>query len=185
MGLFKKENNYKVFLFSNSILGLAFGLFSPFWMIFLKDFGGSMEQFGFAIGLMIFAQAIASYFAGKYSDKFGRKIFLIIGGFILSAVIFGYTVINSLIQLYILQIINGITSAMQMTMETSFLGDTTKKASRGINVGKYHTIVGIVTGLAMMAGGFVAGQLGFEIIFYITSILVLISTIILLFIKNK
>jgi len=185
MSFFKKERNYKIFLFSNSVLGLAFGLFSPFWAIFLRDFGGSIESYGFAIGLMALAQAVTSYFVGKYSDKIGRKPFLIIAGFFLSAAIFCYAIINSLIQLYILQIINGIASATQMTMETSFLGDVTKKASRGVNVGKYHAIVGAIAAIAVIVGGYIVGWLGFKIIFYITSILVFISTIILLRIKNK
>lgn len=184
MVFFKRLGNYKIFLFSNSILAFALGLFTPFWIIFLQDFGGSVEQFGFAIGLMVFAQSITSYFAGKYSDKLGRKIFLIIGGFILSAVVFGYTLITALIHLYILQIINGITNSMQMTMETTFLGDITKKISRGVNIGKYHAIVGVMAAIAMMGGGFIVGQWGFKIIFYITSLVIFVSTLILFYIKE-
>jgi len=183
--VFRKLGDYKVFLFSNSILAFALGLFMPFWIIFLQDFGGSIEQFGFAIGLMVFAQSITSYFAGKYSDKLGRKLFLIIGGFILTGVVFSYTLITSLIQLYILQIVNGITNSMQMTMETTFLGDITKKVSRGLDIGKYHAIVGVMAAISMMGGGFIAGQMGFKIIFYITAGIIFVSTILLFYIQEK
>ena len=183
--LFKRLGNYKIFLFSNSVLAFALGLFTPFWIIFLQDFGGSIEQFGFAIGLMVLAQSITSYFAGKYSDKLGRKIFLIIGGFILTGVVFSYTLITSLIQLYILQIVNGVTNSMQMTMESAFLGDITKKVSRGIDIGKYHAIVGIMAAIAMMGSGFIAGQMGFKIIFYIASMVIFASTLLLFYIKEK
>ena len=59
-------------------MSFAIGLFMPFWIVFIQDFGGSIESFGFAIGLMAFVQSISSYFAGKLADTFGRKIFIII-----------------------------------------------------------------------------------------------------------
>jgi len=177
-------DNYKIFLLSNSTLALALGLFTPFYIVFIQEFGGGIEQFGFSIGLMVLAQSITSYFTGKYSDKFGRKIFLIIGGFALSGVTFGYSLISTLIHLYILQILNGIMNAMQMTMETSFLGDITEKLSRGTDIGKYHAIVGIMTAITMMGGGFIIGELGFKIIFYITSTIIFLSTFILFRIRE-
>lgn len=180
---FKKLGNYRIFLVSNSVLAFAMGLFMPFWIIFLQDFG-SIEQFGFALGLMLFAQSVTSYFVGKYSDKLGRKVFLIIGGFILSFVVLAYTLITSLFHLYMLQIVNGIINSIQMTIETTFLGDITKKVSRGVNIGKYHAIVGIMAAVSMMISGFIVGQLGVKIIFYITSLIIFFSTLILFYIKE-
>ena len=182
--MLQKLGNYRLFLLSNSSLAFALGLFMPFWIVFLQDFGGSIEQFGFSIGLMMLAQSITSYFVGRYSDKFGRKVFLIIGGFILSGIVFAYTLITSLVHLYVLQIINGITSSMQATMETAFLGDITKKARRGADIGRYHAIVGIMSAIAMMGGGIVAGQLGFKIIFYATAAIIFVSTLLLFYVKE-
>ncbi|MBU4246496.1 MAG: MFS transporter [Nanoarchaeota archaeon] len=96
-----------------------------------------------------------------------------------------YTLITSLIQLYVLQILTGITTAMQMTMEAAFLGDVTKKESRGRDIGKYHALVGIMAAVAIMGGGFVVGNLGFKVIFYITASLVFISTAMLFYIEEK
>lgn len=176
--------NYRIFLLSNSVLGFAIGLFTPFWIIFIQDFGGGIEQFGFAIGLMVLAQSVTSYYSGKYSDKLGRKIFLLGGGFSLAIVIFAYTLITNLIELYILQVLNGVTNAMIFTMETTFLGDVTKKLSRGLNVGRYHAVVGVMAAIAMMGGGFLVGGFGFEIVFYIVSAVIFVATLLLLKIKE-
>lgn len=182
---FRKLGNYRIFLFSNSVLAFAMGLFSPFWIIFIQDFNKSIEKFGFSIGLMLLAQSITSYFVGKYSDKLGRRIFLIIGGFASGVVIFAYTLITSVIQLYFIQVIDGIITSIQNTMETTYLGDITKKVKRGTDIGKYRAVVGIMAAFAMMGGGFIVGRLGFKIIFYITSIFVLISTLILFNVKER
>jgi MFS family permease len=177
--------NYRVLLYSNSIVAFALGLFMPFYIVFLQDFGGSIESFGFAFGLMALAQSLTSYFAGKYSDKFGRKIFLVVPGFILTIVVILYTSITNLIQLYLLQIVLGISSAAQTTVESTMLGDLTEKVSRGADIGKYHAVIGVAAAIAMTGGGYVVGQLGINIIFYIVAAFFFISTILLFYIKEK
>ncbi len=183
----KSDNlaNYRIFLFSNSLLAFAGGLFGPFYIIFLQNFGGSIQQFGFSIGLMALFQSITSFFAGKYSDKMGRKAFLLAGGFISAVIIFLYAIITSLTQLYVLQIAIGITNAIATTTGYAFLADITKKVSRGADIGKYHAIVGIISALAVMGGGYVVGQLGYKIIFYFTATITFISTAFLFYIKEK
>ena len=176
--------NYKVFLLSHSAMSFALGLFMPFYIIFIHDFGGSIESFGFAIGLMILAQSLTSYYVGRHSDRFGRKGFLIASGFATTIVIIVYTFITSLTHLYLLQIIIGITQAMQMTMKTSLLGDVTQKVSRGKEIGKYYAITGVMAAIAMMGGGYLVSELGIKIIFYIVAGLFLSSTLILFYIKE-
>ena len=73
----------------------------------------------------------------------------------------------NLIQLYLLQIVLGISSAAQTTVESTMLGDLTEKVSRGADIGKYHAVIGVAAAIAMTGGGYVVGQLGINIIFYI------------------
>ena len=89
-----KLGNYKLLILSSSVAAFAGGLFAPFWILFIKDFGGGLELFGMAIGLMVIAESATAYFAGKYSDRLGRKIFMILSGFLGAAVIFAYTIIT-------------------------------------------------------------------------------------------
>src|SRR3990167_6073494 len=103
-----RKRNFKFFTFSNSLMALAFGLFGPFYLIFINDIGGSIENFGIAVGLVVLSGALVSLFTGKYSDKFGRKPFLILGGYASAILVFLYTIIGSIWQLYMLQIFNGL-----------------------------------------------------------------------------
>ncbi|MBI2053109.1 MAG: MFS transporter [Candidatus Ryanbacteria bacterium] len=179
------ERNYRILLLANSLMSFAIGLFIPYWLIFIKNFGNSIESFGFAIGLMMLSQSATSYFVGGYSDKLGRKIFAIIAGFIFAGIAIAYTFITSLLQLYVLQILNGVTEAVQNTMITAMLGDFTDKASRGARVGRYQAITGVLTALTMMGGGFIVGQLGVKIIFYITAGLYVVATVIIFYINES
>jgi len=175
-----KKRNLGIFTFSNSLMSFAFGLFGPFYFIFINDLGGSIENFGIAAGLVVLSGSLVSLIVGKYSDKFGRKPFLIIGGYASAIVVFLYTIIGSLWQLYLLQVFNGLVVSLFATSESSFLGDITEKRKRGIEIGRYDAFVGVTEALAIFIGGFLAGRFGFEIVFYIVSIIFIISTTIML-----
>jgi MFS family permease len=181
-----RRKNFKIFILSNSLLALAVGLFGPFYYIFINDFGGSIENFAIAAGLLVLSGALFSLFAGRLSDKIGRKPFLIIGGFASALVVFLYTIIDSNWQLYILQIFSGIITAGFETAEGAYLGDLTDHSKkRGEEVGKYDAIVGVFEAGAIFIGGIIAGRFGFEIIFYIVSIISLISTFVMMKLREK
>src|SRR3989338_5176048 len=120
-----RKRNLRIFTVSNSLMAFAFGLFGPFYYIFINDFGGTVENFGVAVGLVVLSVA------DKYSDTFGRKPFLLFGGYASALLVFLYTAIGSLWQLYLLQIFNGLIVSLFETSETAFIGDSTKTGSRG------------------------------------------------------
>ncbi|MEA3429947.1 MAG: MFS transporter [Nanoarchaeota archaeon] len=179
-----RKRNLKIFTLSNSLMAFAFGLFGPFYYLFINDIGGSIENFGIAAGLVVLSGALVSLIAGRYSDKFGRKPFLILGGYASAVLVFLYTIIGSIWQLYLLQILNGFIASIFATSERSFLGDITEKESRGADIGKYDAFIGIAEAIAIFAGGFLAGRYGFEIVFYIVSVIFIITTTIMLKLKE-
>ena len=179
-----KKRNLKVFTLSSSLMALAFGLFGPFYLIFINDIGGSIENFGIAVGLVALSGALVCLVAGKYSDSIGRKPLLIIGGYASAIIVFLYTVISSIGQLYLLQIFSGLIISIFETSESIYLGDVTKKQKRGVDIGKYAAYTGFAEALAIFAGGFLAGKFGFEIVFYTVSIIFVISTTIMFKLKE-
>ncbi len=187
MNVVNKANkrNFKIFTFSNSLVAFAFGLFGPFYYIFINEIGGSVESFGIAVGLVVLSTALVSLIAGKYSDRFGRKPFLIIGGYTSAVVVFLYTVISSIWQLYLLQIFSGLIIALFETSELSFLGDISTEEERGSEMGTYCALVGVAEAFAIFIGGFLADRFGFEIIFYMVAIIFIISATIMFKLKEN
>ena len=166
-------------------MNFGWGLIGPFYYLYVNQLGGgSLEQFGIAFGIMYFASALASIIAGKYSDKLGRKPFLIGTSIMYAIIIYGYTMINTDIQLYIAQALIGIVGSIEQTMNASFLGDVTKKSKRGFQIGIVQSLVEMFSGVAMVIGGFLIGATGFKIIFYIVSIIIVMGALILLGLKE-
>jgi len=172
-----QQHNYRTFLIANTIQALAGGIFIPFFIIFLFEGTGGLDVFGFAMGLMAFAYAVTSYYIGKYSDKMGRKKLLILSGFVLALVIVLFTFVTSLAGLFLLLALAGIARSVESTLEATYLGDITEKKTRGKNVGKYKAIIGVIAAISMAVGGILVNSLGFEVIFYFTAGMIVISAL--------
>jgi len=181
----KYKFNYRLMLASNGIAVFAFQLIGPFFVIFLNDIGGGIENLGLLFGAGLLASAIATYFIGKASDKFGRKPFLILSSFGAGITTILYLYVQNLPQLYTLQIFSGIVGAMWGISEGTFMSDITHKKTRGKSFGFYEMFLGIIGAVGLMIGGFVIGKFGFEIIFWFVGIMSILSGIIFLWIREK
>lgn len=179
------KRNYKIFLTANIITSFVAGIFGPFYILFVQDKGGGIEKFAIAMGLLLLVQSIVYYFSGKCSDAWGRKPLLILEGYGHAIVVILYLFIAHIWQLYILQIMTGMLAGLGTTASTSFLGDITKKKSRGKNIGKYYMIVGVISALTMMAGGYVVAAIGIKIVFILMAIANIISASIFWMLKEK
>ena len=179
-----KLSNLALYTISNSIMHLGWGLVGPFYYLYINQIGGSIEEFGIAFGIMTFVSSLGAIFAGKYSDILGRKPFLLGISILYSITIFSYTLISSVIELYVLQAVFGVLLAIEETVHPTFLGDITKRSKRGFQLGIYRFIVGMFSGSAIMLGGLLVGQAGFKIIFYIGAVLIALGTLVLFALKE-
>ena len=160
------------------------GLSGPFYVLYIKDVAGGVDQLGFAYAVMIFSQAIASYYMGKLSDRHGRKHLMIISTYADALILLFYTLISLPTQLFVLQVGLGITNAVAGTTRQALLGDLTVRANRGLEIGKFNAIVGVFSSVGLAAGGVLAKIYGIKSIFYIASISIAFSTTLLFAIKE-
>jgi len=144
-----------------------------------------MEKLGIAFSIMVLSQSLTSYLAGHFSDKLGRKPFLIITAYVDTIILFLYTVIQETHQLYLLQGVLGITNGVVDTISTSLLGDLTVKEKRGRTVGRFNAIVGLSSAIGLSVGGYLVKYYGIKSLFYLTSLVVALTTSLLFFIKER
>ena len=165
--------------------GIIFGFIGPFYVVFVEKISGGMEKLGMAFAIMVFLQSLTTYLAGHYSDKLGRKPFLLITTYIDAIVLVLYTFISETHQLYILQSILGITNGVHGTIQTTILGDLTVREKRGAIVGKFNAIVSFASAVGLALSGYLVKYYGIEFLFYLASAIVFLSTFLLFLIKEK
>jgi len=173
-----RARNYRVMLRTSVLNALALGAIGPLMIVFIEGLSGSIGAFATAIGLFGIANGAASFFAGRLSDRFGRKLFIVAGGFIQSGAFVCYTLVDSISQLYLLQIVLGVNSAMMFTARDAFMADITEMATRGRQLGNVDAATGIVAALATIAGGQLVEYMGFAIVFYAVAAALFISNLV-------
>ena len=177
----KKINGLLLFTMVNSVWGVVYGMIGPFYAIYVAKVSGGLEKLGFAFSIMILVQAAASYFVGHYSDKLGRKPFLLIAAYMDALILWSYTVVDQTYQIYILQALLGITNAVSLTIRGSLLADLTNMENRGSEIGRFNALVSIFTAGGFTLGGYMAEYYGLKSIFYLSAFVIACSTIPLFF----
>lgn len=169
----------------SSIWAVVLGFIGPFYVLQVEKLSGGMEKLGTAFGIMVLLQSVTPYFAGRFSDRLGRKPFLFLTAYTDAAVLFSYTVIHETYQLYILQAILGITNGIVGTIQTSLLGDMTIKEKRGRTIGKFNAAVSLSSAIGLFLGGHLVKLYGLTPLFYLASACVALSTGLLFLIKEE
>ncbi len=174
----------RVFTLASSVWGIVYGLIGPFYAVYVANLSGGMEKLGFAFSIMVLVQAVTSYFVGRYSDRLGRKPFLFVTAYMDAVILVAYTVINETYQIYVLQALLGVTNAVSTTIKESLLGDLTKREIRGMAIGKFNALVSIFSAAGLALGGYITKFYGLKAIFYLGSIMIVCSTVLLFFIHE-
>ena len=108
---------YKRFLYFQSIIVMASSMIFPFYVLLLKNVGDSYSQFGWAYGLFALTSAFAYPLIGKFSDKLGDKVLLILYSWSMAVLLLFFPLVTEVWQVYILQIMMGILGAIQKNTE--------------------------------------------------------------------
>jgi MFS family permease len=176
--------NLLIYTTVSSIWGIVFGFIGPFYVVYVQELSGGAEKLGIAFAIMIFVQSITTYLAGHFSDKLGRKPFLLATTYFDAVILVLFTIITKTHHLYILQGILGITNGIHDTIKTALLGDLTVKEKRGGVVGKFNAVVSFASALGLALSGFLVKYYGIKFLFYLAAIVVVLSSILLFFIKE-
>ena len=176
--------NLLIFTTVSSIWAIVFGLIGPFYVVHVERLSGGMEKLGIAFSIMVLFQSLTSYLAGHYSDRLGRRPFLFLTSYVDATILFLYTIIDETYQLYLLQGMLGMTNGVAGTISTSLLGDLTVKGKRGKAIGRFNAIVSLASAVGLALGGYIAKLYGIKSLFYLASVVVVLSTVLLFFIKE-
>jgi MFS family permease len=162
--------NYRRFIIYQGSVGMAASMIFPFYVLLLKNAGGSYSQFGWAYGLFALTAALSYSFIGKFADKAGDKILLIIYSWGMAIILLIFPLVYEIWQVYFLQIVMGLLGAVQKNSEKTVLARTVKKETAGKEIGRYHIWTSIGAAVAVIGTGYLVDFLTIGSVFYIASI---------------
>ncbi len=181
----------KVLIMSDFIIWSVYELLAPIFALFITDHikGGSIEVVGIAAAIYLIAKSIFEVPVGIYVDKSKSEkddLYSAICGTLLSAIVLVlYVFIDSIWQLYLLQFLFGVGSAIAFPGWYSIFTRHVDKGKEAFEWSMYDVLLGLGMAIAAALGGFIAEAFGFDVVFILVGIFTFIGAISLFFIKKK
>ncbi|WP_019240209.1 MULTISPECIES: MFS transporter [Bacillus] len=166
------------------IVFLGIGLIVPIMPTFIDEMHLSGSTMGYMMAAFSLTQFIMSPFAGKWIDRFGRKIIIVLGLFVfsLSELIFGLG--EDVWVLFFSRILGGVSAAFIMPGVTAYMADITTVKERPKSMGYISAAISLGFIIGPGIGGFVA-EFGVRAPFYFAAVISFIVALISLFILKE
>ncbi|MGO0059498.1 MDR family MFS transporter [Brevibacillus fluminis] len=128
---------------------------------------GGMEFYSWVFTIYMLTSSVTTILAGRLSDLYGRKPFLLfgVGIFLIGAFLSGTS--TTIIQLILYRGIQGIGSGLIMSAAFSAVGDLFAPRERGRWTGYMSAIFGFSSVLGPVMGGYIVDRLDWHWIFWI------------------
>ena len=171
----------KLFLIANSFFVLSMGMLGPIYAIFVKHLGGDVLDAGISWSAFMITSGLGMLLVGKIQDNLKKEKLMISVGYSLQSLAFlGYFFVSNMTQLYIVQIILGISLMIQLPVLNLFYTGYLEDGKFASQWGTWGGINFIITGIAALIGGFLVKLFSFKALFlamFFTSLIgLLLST---------
>ncbi|MEM7821254.1 MAG: MFS transporter [Candidatus Aenigmatarchaeota archaeon] len=173
----KMKKELLVVMLASILSSIGAGIFGPVYLLYYQKIGGYSE-ISMAFGIFWIALALMEIPFGYLSDRFDRKIFIIIGGILTSFVSLFYIFIKTVFELYLLEFLSGVATSIQKPSLQSLISEMASKKERGKIFGLFSSTVNLSYGVASLLSGILIGIFGISSIFIVSSLFQLTSTLI-------
>ncbi|WP_430966468.1 MFS transporter [Spongiimicrobium sp. 2-473A-2-J] len=165
---------------SSLFFSASYNMLIPELPAYLSQMGGA-PYIGLIIALFTLTAGISRPFSGKLTDTIGRKPVMIFGALVCLISGFLYPILTSVSGFLILRLFHGFSTGFNPTATATYVADIVPKERWGEALGIQG--ISFSTGLALgpALGSLIKLHFSFDVLFYSSSIIALIS---LLFIAN-
>lgn len=181
----------KVLIVSDFVIWSANQLFAPVFAIFVENnlTGGTIAAIGIASGIYLITKSVFVVPVGRYIDKKRGETddlySAVIGTAITGVVLLLYTQIDSIVDLYLLQILLGIGGAIAYPGWFSIFTRHVDKDKQGFEWSLYDVALSGGMAAAAAIGGYLADSLGFNTLFVVASAATLMGSLLLLTLRSE
>jgi MFS transporter, DHA1 family, multidrug resistance protein len=184
-GVSIRNRNLFIMWFANFFVAASATMILPFLSLYIDTFGDYSSDYvqrwaGFVFGITFLTAFFVSPFWGRFGDKYGYKKILIITGFGIATSIFLMGYVTSVSQLFFLRLFMGVVTGFIPT-SLALISAQTPKESVGKVLGTLQ--MGTVSGglFGPLIGGAMADAVGFQYTFFLTSTVISLATLLVLF----
>ncbi len=174
--LFNKK--IKILLITNGLVLIAGAMLGPIYALFVEGIGGDLLDASYAFGTYALVAGIVTLVSGKFADKLKENELILVTGYIIMGLaFFGYTLVNSMWSLLVVQIIIGMGEAIYSPAFDAVYSKHLDGHESGREWGAWESINYFTTAGGAVFGGFLVTFLGFDAMFIAMGLLAFFSAV--------
>ncbi|MBK6561199.1 MAG: MFS transporter [Dehalococcoidia bacterium] len=159
---------------------MGISMVSPLLPVYAKELGASGVWLGLTFSVFAIVQTFVGPFAGRLSDRYGRKPFIVAGLCIYLVAALGYLTAGSFYQVIAFRAFSGLGTSLIFSVARAYVGDMTPKGQEGRWLGVFATADIIGFGTGPLLAGVLREVVGFRSVFVAMAILMATSALILM-----
>ena len=176
----------KMLLWSSNLWAFAQGLLGPLFAIFATSIGGDILDISGIYAAYLVVMGLATIFIGYWIGKHNGLNLMVLGYFLASIATYGYILVDSSNDLIIVQILLGLSVAFTdppwYSLYDKHSDDDGKDGEAWGNAAGWYSIM---SGFAILVGGFIVQAYSFNLLFLLMGTTHLSAAILQLYIVNS
>ncbi|MDA1003980.1 MAG: MFS transporter [Chloroflexi bacterium] len=144
---------------------MGISMVSPLLPVYAEELGATGIWMGLTFSIFAVSQAIVSPFAGGWSDRYGRKPFILAGLALYLVSALGYLGADSFIQVLAFRALSGFGTSFIFSVARAYIGDIVPEGREGTWFGVFATGDVIGFGIGPIFAGSIRQVYGFDSVF--------------------
>jgi len=171
-----KNKALKTLYVFNGIFVFAAGLLGPLYAVFVETIDNDIMSISLSWAALLISTTFFMMIVEKYGDLIKEKEYLLMGGFLVRAIVwFSFPFTSTLGFLIFLQFLLGIGEALGSPAWSALFAEHLDKNKHIKEYADWHIISNVARAMAVILGGLVVKFLGFDVLFYLMGSLALVS----------
>ena len=176
----------RILLSTNAMILMAAAMLGPIYALFVEKIGGDLMDASFAGGIFAFVAGLTTLISGKYSDRIKENELIVVLGYVIMAVgFFLYLWVNSVIFLFMVQVIIGLGEAVYSPAFDAVYSKHLDGHKSGTQWGAWESMNYFTTAVGAIVGGAVVTIFGFQTLFIIMALLCCSSALYIYLLKRS
>lgn len=167
MSLPHKKQIIRLFYVVSIFESLARNLFGPVYAVFVTTvIHGDLQDSGIALAISTGVVGLLIVVSGRVASKYHtEKLQMVIGYAGAALVYLGFIIIKTPTQLFILEAISGLASAIELPASTGLFSSVQDENKHSKGWGDYFGFMSCISAIALLMSGVVAQRFGFHALF--------------------
>jgi|SRR3989344_3242067 len=166
----------KIMLFIEAMSMFSGGLFFPIYAMFVEQVGGNILDAGLAASAFLISTGVLVFIISRWEDRMKHQEKMYLLGYLLTAFgYFGYTFVTNRMELFMVQIFLGMSSAIYIPVRDSLFTKFIDRHHEASEWGDWEGEAYVIPAIAAVLGAAVAFEFGFKSLFITMSVITFIG----------